>query len=100
MSEPHVLPLRTYLNVFGALLLLTAVTTGVAYLDLGFLNTAVALTIASVKMFLVVLFFMHVKYSSRVIWVFAGAGLVWFVILLGFTLNDYATRTPVPGWGG
>ena len=100
MSDSHVLPLRTYLNVFAALLILTAVTTGVAYLDLGFLNKAVALTVACVKMLLVVLYFMHVKYSTRVIWVFAGAGLIWFVILLGFTLNDYVTRTPIPGWYG
>ena len=95
----HVLPLSTYFRVFGSLLVLTAVTTGVAYLDLGPLNDPVALAIASTKATLVLLFFMHVKYASKVIWVFSAAGFLWLLIFFVLILTDYATRVPVPGWG-
>lgn len=95
MSD-HVLPLRTYFAVFGALLVLTALTVAVAWVDLGPLNTLVALAIAGTKALVVMLWFMHVKFQSRLTWLFVGAGFVWFVILVGFTLADYLTRAPVP----
>lgn len=98
MSTQHVLPIRTYLQVFGGLMLLTALTTWVAYLDLGVLNTTIALLIAGVKMSLVMLWFMHVKYSSKLIWVMAVAGFFWLTILLVLTAQDYVTRTPVHSW--
>jgi cytochrome c oxidase subunit 4 len=68
-------------------------TAGVAFVDLGGgLNSIVALAIAVVKALLVMLFFMHVRYSSRLTWVFAGAGLFWLLILATFTVSDVLTR--------
>jgi len=90
----HIVPLKTYYAIFAALLAGTAVTVGVAFLDLGPMNTVVAITIAVIKALLVVLYFMHVKYSSRLTWVFAGAGFVWLVLMIGLTIADFDTR----GW--
>lgn len=97
-SEHHVVPLKIYYRVFAALMVFTAITVYVAGIDLGFLNTFVAITIAVIKATLVVLFFMHVRYSNKIIWVFASAGFVWLVIMIVFTLGDTLTRTwlPVP----
>jgi cytochrome c oxidase subunit 4 len=81
--------------IFAALLVLTLSTAGVAFVDLGGdLNTVVALAFAIVKALLVILFFMHVRYSSRLTWVFVGAGFFWMLILLTLTLTDPLTR----GW--
>ena len=96
----HVLPIRGYMAVFVGLMGLTALTTWIAYRDLGPLNDLVAMSIAVTKALLVVLYFMHVRYSSRLIWVFAGAAVVWLLILFGLTLGDYETRALVPGWEG
>ncbi|MBI2220843.1 MAG: cytochrome C oxidase subunit IV family protein, partial [Acidobacteria bacterium] len=63
-------------------------------LDLKFMNTIVALTIAVTKATLVVLFFMHVKYSTRLTWVVAASGVVWLAIMVSLTLSDYLSR----GW--
>lgn len=82
----------TYFRVFAALIALTGLTTGVAFFDLGLLNPVVALSIAILKGSLVVLFFMHLKYSSRMTWVVWGAALFWLGILLTLTLSDYAAR--------
>ena len=100
MNEPHVLPLRVYLGVFLALLAGTALTWYVATLDLGFLNDAVALAIAGTKAALVILYFMHVRYSSKLIWVFSIAGFLWLLLFFVLILADYETRIPVEGWGG
>ncbi len=91
MSD-HVVPTRIYYTIFLALMVCTAVTVGVAFVDLGPLNTVVAMTIAVVKATLVVLYFMHVKYSSRLTWVVVVAGVFWLGILLALTLSDYLTR--------
>lgn len=91
MAE-HVSSPRLYVMVFLALMVLTIATVAVAYQDLGVLNDVVALTIAMAKALLVVLFFMHVKYSTRLTALTAVAGLVWLVILIALTLNDYLTR--------
>lgn len=98
----HVLPLRTYLAVFAALMVLLVATVAAALFDFGqftvgswnlhFVNVLVMLTIAIVKTLLVVLYFMHVRYSSRLTWVFASAGFLWFAILVTLTLGDYMTR--------
>ncbi|HUJ31863.1 MAG TPA: cytochrome C oxidase subunit IV family protein [Candidatus Acidoferrum sp.] len=98
MSE-HVVPVKTYAAVFVALLLLTGLTTGVAYIDLGVFNTVAALAIAVTKMLLVVLFFMHVKYSSGMTRIVIIAGIFWLAILIALTLADELTRgwTPSPG---
>ncbi len=101
MSE-HIVPVKTYVGIFIALLCFTALTTGVAYIDLGAFNTVAALAIAGVKMLLVVLFFMHVKYSGRLVQVFILTGVLFLAILVTFTLADELTRnwSPTPaGWG-
>jgi len=92
----HVVPVRTYLLVFLALLLLTATTTLAAFVNLGPLNNVIALGIAVLKATLVVLFFMHVRYSPRLIPLVVTAGLFWLLILIVLTLTDYAAR----GWLG
>jgi cytochrome c oxidase subunit 4 len=93
MNSPHVVSIKLYATIFGALLLLTIATAGAAFVDLGGeLNSIVALTIALVKTLLVLLFFMHVRYSSRLTWVFAGAGLFWLLIMMSLTLSDVLTR--------
>ena len=93
MNSPHIVSIKLYATIFGALLLLTMATAGVAFIDLGGeLNSIVALTIALAKTLLVVLFFMHVRYSSRLTWIFAGAGLFWLLILMSLTLSEVLTR--------
>ena len=95
-----IVPRQVYYRIFASLLVLTLLTVGVAFIDLGPLNTIIALTIAVGKATLVLLFFMHVRYSSHVIWVFVGAGVFWVGMLLVLTMSDYVTRgwLPVPGW--
>jgi cytochrome c oxidase subunit 4 len=88
---------KVYVTVFVALLILTAVTTGVAFLDLGGVgNVAAAMTIAVVKTALVMLYFMHLRYSSYLTLLFAGAGIFWLGILIVLTVSDYLSR----GWVG
>ncbi len=98
--QHHLSSRQLYYGIFGLLMLLTALTVGVAFLDLGPLNAIVALAIAAVKTSLVVLFFMHVRHSSRLIWICVLAGIFWFLILITLLLSDYLTRTwlPVTGW--
>ena len=91
MSE-HIVSKTTYFIIFGALIAFTVLTVLVAQIDLGKMNAVVALTIAVVKATLVVLYFMHVRYSSRLTWVFVGAGFFWLGIMVVLTLSDYATR--------
>jgi cytochrome c oxidase subunit 4 len=92
--------LITYLAIFAALLILTFATVLVARIDLGVMNDVVALGIAVTKALLVVLFFMHVRGSSRLTALTATSGFLWLAILLGITLLDYFSRgqvIPVPG---
>lgn len=103
MTHPTV-PLRLYLGIFAALILLTGLTVAAAFFDLGggrlhYVNALVAITIAVSKALLVVLYFMHVRYSDRLTWIFVGAGVFWFVILIVLLLADYLSRGwfPVPG---
>src|SRR5262245_23819126 len=88
------LSLREYVAVFTTLVALTGATTAVAYVDLGFFNVIVSLTIAVSKALLVVLFFMHLARSAHRTQVVAGAGILWLLILITFTLSDVLTR----GW--
>ena len=88
----HVVSLKVYFAIFAALMVLTAVTVAVAYVDLGALNTFVALAVAVTKATLVILFFMHVKYSSRLTKITVVMSLFFVVILFAETLMDYATR--------
>jgi cytochrome c oxidase subunit 4 len=95
MSEhsEHVVPLKTNVAVWLALLALTGVTTGAAFVDLGPLNTIVALVIATCKALLVVLIFMHVKYASdKLVKVVVISAVFFLLLLLGLSLADYSTR--------
>jgi len=83
---------RSYVLVYLALLLLLGATIGAAYMDLGPLNLALTLLIATLKAGLVLVFFMHIRESSGLVRFFALAGLIWLVILIGLTLSDYLTR--------
>jgi cytochrome c oxidase subunit IV len=94
MSSSHPVSLKTYSLVFAALLVLTALTTGVAFMDLGGnFNGVVALAIAAGKAVLVALYFMHLRHGSRLSWIFAGAGFFWLIILVTLTLSDALTRS-------
>jgi cytochrome c oxidase subunit 4 len=95
MSE-HIDSVRTYAVIWIVLLILTGLTTGVAYVDLGAFSVVAALTIAAVKMLLVALFFMHIRHSSRLTRLVVAGGLLWLGILLFLTLADVVTR----GWVG
>jgi cytochrome c oxidase subunit 4 len=88
----HHLPKSLYFAIFGALMILTALTVGLAFVNLGLFNIVVALTVAIVKASLVVMFFMHLKYESHLTKVVLGAGVFWLVLLLGIIM-DYATRS-------
>lgn len=93
MNNGAHITVKTYLVVFLILLALTALTTAVAFVDLSAgLNNVAAMTIAILKAMLVVLYFMHVRYSDRFTWVIAAAGIFWLLILLGGTLDDFLTR--------
>ena len=94
LGHEHITPLSVYFGIFGALMVLTAITVAVAWVDLGSLNILVALGVAVFKATLVVLYFMHLKYSSKLTWIVVAAGLFWLVILLAMTMVDYITR----GW--
>ena len=92
MSE-HIVPVKVYITIFMVLLVGTALTVVAAFVDFPWrLNTIVALTIATIKATFVVLYFMHVRYSSRLIWVIMAAALFWMAILFAFTFSDYLTR--------
>ena len=92
MSE-HIVPLKTNVAVWLALLVLTGVTAGVAFIDLGPFNTIVALVIATCKALLVALIFMHVRYASdKLIKVVVVSALFFLLLLLGLSLADYSTR--------
>ncbi len=97
MNSDHVVSVKLYSAIFGALLVMTLATAGAAFIDLGGnLNTVVAMLIAACKALLVILFFMHVRYSSRLTWVFVGAGFFWLMILLSLTLADVLSRRWLP----
>jgi cytochrome c oxidase subunit 4 len=93
MSD-HILPKRIYYTIFAILMLCTYLTVQIAFFDLGALNVVAALTIAVFKATLVVLFFMHVKYSTRLTWAVIVGSIFWLGILLALTMGDYLTR----GW--
>lgn len=84
--------LKTYYLIFLALMVLTAVTVGAAFIDFGPLNISIAMAIAILKGCLVLWFFMHVRHGNPLLKIFAVAGFLWLVILVAFTLQDYVTR--------
>src|SRR5918993_1917425 len=90
----HISPKSTYYAIFGSLMVLTVVTVTVAFINLGALNFPVALAIAIIKATLVILFFMHVKYSSQLTKLICGGAFFFLIVLFGLTLSDYLSR----GW--
>ena len=88
----HVAPKSMYYTIFGLLMVLTAVTVFAAFTNLGLLNFPVAISIAITKATLVVLFFMHAKYSSRLTQLFVGMSFFFLLILLTLTMTDYLSR--------
>jgi cytochrome c oxidase subunit 4 len=88
----QIVPARTYIVVWISLMVLLFLTWGVAQFDLGEFNVVAAMAIAVVKMLLVMLYFMHLRYSDRLLWLFAGAGFVWLLICFLLTMSDYTTR--------
>ncbi len=94
-GEHHIVTPIQYCMVFGTLLVFTAITWGVAYVDLKWFNPVLALGIACFKAVIVILFFMHVKYQSRLIRLTVAAGFFTFLILITMTMADYISRA----WG-
>jgi len=90
----HVSPKSTYYAIFGALMVLTGVTVAAAFVNLGTFNFPVAISIAITKATLVILFFMHVKYSSRLTKMVVAMSFFFLAIMFGLTLTDYMSR----GW--
>jgi cytochrome c oxidase subunit IV len=93
-AHEHVLPVKTYLAVYGALMVLLVATVGAAFINLGAFNFTLTMIIAVAKAVMILLIFMHVRYSERLIWVFSSAAFLWLAILITLSLNDYFTR----GW--
>jgi cytochrome c oxidase subunit IV len=94
-AEHHIVSPVVYGVIFGTLLVCTALTVGASYLEMGAWNPVVAIAIGVFKATLVVLFFMHVKYSSKLTKLTVAAGVFTFLILVGMSLSDYFTRA----WG-
>ncbi len=94
-ASHHIVTPAQYILVFGTLLVFTGITVGAAFVDLGVLNPIVALGIASFKAVVVILFFMHVKYQSKLVKLTVSAGFFTFLILITMTLTDYMSRA----WG-
>jgi cytochrome c oxidase subunit IV len=91
----HVVPLSLYFGIIFVLFVLTGVTVWTARMDLGAYNTLVALAIAITKATLVVLYFMHVRWSKKIVWIMVASSMLWFAILIAFTMQDYMSRS----WG-
>lgn len=96
MTHPEVAPVRTYVSVWLALLILTGTTVAISRIDLGEFNLVVAMTIAVTKATLVAAFFMGLRKSSSMTKLFVGAGFFWLAILIIFVLSDYISRNWLP----
>jgi len=90
------IPRNMYVKIFYILIACTLITAGVSFIDLGPLNTIAALAIGGLKASLVLMFFMRLRFSSRIIWVYALAGIFWLAILFTFSFSDYLSRTGQP----
>ena len=95
----HVVPKKVYFAIFAILITLTFTTVLAAFKDLGQMNVVVAVAIAITKATLVVLFFMHVKYSGKLTWVVVAGSLFWLGILIVMTAGDYLTRVRTGTFG-
>ena len=99
----HIVPVSVYIKVIVALMVLLVITLGAAAIDfsqmgLPWLNIVIAMTIAVVKAVLIILYFMHVRYSSKLVWVFSGAAFFWVMILFVMMLIDYFSRANSLGY--
>jgi cytochrome c oxidase subunit IV len=94
-ADHHIVTPKVYGIVFVTLLIGTAITVAAAFMDLGIFNPVVALAIACTKAVIVILFFMHVKYQSRLVKLTVAAGFFTFLVLITMTLSDYVSRA----WG-
>lgn len=88
----HVTSPGFYFLIFGALMVLTAITVAVSQVDFGALNTPVALLIAGIKATLVILYFMHVRHSTRLTWVVVIGSFIWVGVMFVLTWGDYIGR--------
>lgn len=100
----HIVPVSTYYRVFAFLMIGLVLTVTCAQIEHDLLNTIFAITIASAKVIVILLYFMHVRYSSRMTQILCCAGFAWFFILIAFLAADYQTRgwplgpTPQTNW--
>lgn len=93
----HVVPVRTYLMVFAALMVLAIVTVAVSYVNMGVLNNFIAMAIAISKAALIMAFFMHLKYTNKLTLLVALMGFFWLIIFFVITMGDYLARGSIPG---
>jgi cytochrome c oxidase subunit IV len=93
--EHHIVSPVVYMIVFGCLLVFTGLTVGASYIEMGVFNPIAAIAIACIKMILVVLFFMHVKYTTKLTKLTVAGGFFMFLVLISMTLSDYISRA----WG-
>ena len=93
----HVASSRLYVMIFVALIVGTGLTYVAALVDFGFFNNVVMLAIAVTKMLLVMVFFMGLKWTSRLTWVVAGSGFFFLLIMFAITMSDYMSRGMMPG---
>jgi cytochrome c oxidase subunit 4 len=95
-EEHHITSNKTYIIVWAALMVMTAITVYVSYINFGMLNIVIALVVASIKASIVALYFMHLKFEDSITWVFALFPLSLLALLIGMTITDTFTRTIVP----
>jgi cytochrome c oxidase subunit 4 len=91
-DKHEIVPVSTYLAVFAALMILTVITVWISTIDLGDMNVVVALVVATIKAVLVLLFFMHLRHGSRLLWVVLGSSFFFLALLIGLTMSDVLTR--------
>jgi len=91
-QEHYVVPIRTYLAVYVALMILVAITVSASFIDLGIISVIIVLSIATAKAGLIMLYFMHLRYSPKLMWVFAGLGFFGLSIMILIAMGDYVAR--------
>jgi cytochrome c oxidase subunit IV len=91
-----IVPTKTYVIVWASLLMLLGLTVAVSFIHLGWFNPVAAVTIAFVKAVIIVLYFMHVRYSSPLVWAFAAGSILWLAIMFVLTFSEYLSRSLLP----
>lgn len=95
-ADVHIVPTKTYFIIFWMLMFWLVLTLVAAYFDLGLLNLPIAMTIACIKVFLVMKYFMHLKFNTKLVRFFALGALAFLSVMFLFTLSDYVTRDWMP----